>query len=97
MKIIKLAEMAQRAIGKGPQTSDDTILRQAIIAEQDAINLYEQFARSTSNKKLKKILLDVAREEKVHVIEFETLLNKIDKEQKGVIEEGQKEAKELLK
>ena len=95
MKIIKLSEMAQRAIGEGHQTSDDTILRQAIIAEQDAINLYEQFARSTSNKKLKRVLLDISREEQVHVGEFEGLLKEIDKEYAKAVEEGKEEAKEI--
>jgi len=54
---------------------DKEILRAGIIAELDAINLYEQMAASTDNKDLKEILLDIAREEKTHVGEFQTLLS----------------------
>jgi rubrerythrin len=89
--IEKYAEMAERAVGEGVQTTDATILRQSIIAESDAVNLYEQFARSTSNEKLKKVLLSVAREEKVHSAEFEKLLSEIDNDFDDTIEEGSKE------
>ena len=49
---------------------DKEILRAAIIAELDAINLYEQMAAMAQNGDIKKILLDVAGEEKTHVGEF---------------------------
>ncbi len=75
---------------------DKEILRAAIIAELDAINLYEQMANLTKNEKLKKLLLDVAREEKTHVGEFLALLLKLDKEQEKELKEGEKEVKELL-
>ncbi|MDP3030338.1 MAG: ferritin family protein [Deltaproteobacteria bacterium] len=75
---------------------DKEILRAAIIAELDAINLYEQMAALTQNKNLKKILLDVAREEKTHVGEFQALLLKEDKEQAEELEEGRKEVEEEL-
>jgi rubrerythrin len=76
---------------------DKEILRAAIIAELDAINLYEQMAALTQNKNLKKILLDIAREEKTHVGEFQALLLKEDKEQVEELEEGKKEVEELTK
>ncbi|MDQ7838037.1 MAG: ferritin family protein [Thermodesulfobacteriota bacterium] len=75
---------------------DKEILRAAIIAELDAINLYEQMAALTQSKNLKKILLDVAREEKTHVGEFQALLLKEDKEQVEELEEGRKEVEEEL-
>ena len=75
---------------------DKEILRAAVIAELDAINLYEQMASLTENKDMKKILLDVAKEEKTHVGEFQTLLLEHDKEQVKELEEGKKEVgKEL--
>jgi len=49
---------------------DKEILRVGVIAELDAINLYEQMAAMTENKDIKKVLLDIAREEKEHVGEF---------------------------
>jgi rubrerythrin len=75
---------------------DREILRVAVIAELDAINLYEQLAAATDNKVLKEILLDVAKEEKTHVGEFQTLLLKIDKEQVEELKKGQEEVEELL-
>ena len=59
---------------------DKEILRAGIIAELDAINLYEQMAALTTNKNIRKILLDIAREEKTHVGEFQSLQLKEDKE-----------------
>jgi rubrerythrin len=74
---------------------DKEILRAGLIAELDAINLYEQLAALTSNKKIKAILLDVAREEKTHVGEFLALLLEKDKEQVKELEEGKEEVDEL--
>lgn len=71
------------------------ILRAAIIAELDAITLYEQMAAMTTNNNIKKVLLDVAKEEKTHVGEFHALLLREDKEQEKELEEGRKEVKEI--
>ena len=60
---------------------DKEILRAGIIAELDAINLYEQMAAMTENEDIKTILLDIAKEEKTHVGEFQALLLINDKEQ----------------
>jgi rubrerythrin len=75
---------------------DKEILRAAIIAELDAINLYEQMADMTRNGNIRKVLLDIAREEKTHVGEFQALLLVEDKEQVQELEEGKKEVQELL-
>lgn len=75
---------------------DKEILRAAIIAELDAINLYEQLADMTQNKNIRKLLLDVAREEKTHVGEFQALLLMEDKQQEEELEEGKKEVEELM-
>lgn len=74
---------------------DKEILRLGIIAELDAVNLYEQMAALATNKKIRKILLDIAKEEKTHVGEFQALLLKADKEQERELEEGRKEVEEL--
>jgi len=71
------------------------ILRAAIIAEFDAINLYEQMAALTDNKHLKTILLDIAKEEKTHVGEFQALLLMNDNQQEKELAEGKKEVEEL--
>ena len=51
-----------------------------MIAELDAINLYEQMANLTKNEEIRTILLDLARQEKIHVAMFETVLLQVDKE-----------------
>jgi rubrerythrin len=71
------------------------ILRAAIIAELDAVNLYEQMAALTENKHIKTILLDIAKEEKTHAGEFQTLLLMNDKQQEKELAEGKKEVNEL--
>lgn len=75
---------------------DKEILRAAIIAELDAINLYEQMAALATNENIRKILLDVAKEEKTHVGEFQTLLLHEDKEQEKELEHGREEVKEII-
>ena len=79
----------------GKEDMDKEILRTGVIAELDAINLYEQMAAMTKNNNIKKILLDIAKEEKTHVGEFLTLLLKKDGEQETELEEGKKEVEEL--
>ena len=74
---------------------DKEILRVGVIAELDAINLYEQLASMTENKNMKNTLLDIAKEEKTHMGEFQALLLKEDKEQEKELEEGKKEVDEL--
>jgi hypothetical protein len=76
---------------------DQEILRVGMIAELDAINLYQQLADMTENTNIRKILLDIAKEEKTHVGEFQALLLKQDKEQKRELDEGKKEVSELTK
>jgi len=74
---------------------DKEILRAGIIAELDAVSLYEQMAAMTENKNIRKVLFDIAKEEKTHVGEFQALLLKEDKEQSNELEKGKKEVKEL--
>jgi rubrerythrin len=72
------------------------ILRAGIIAELDAINLYEQMAALTDNENIRRILLDIAKEEKTHVGEFQTLLLANDEEQGKELEAGKKEVEDEL-
>ena len=73
---------------------DEEILRVGMIAELDAINLYEQMAAVAQDKNIKAILLDIAKEEKTHVGEFQALLLNRDKQQVEELEAGKKEVKE---
>ena len=75
---------------------DREILRAGMIAELDAINFYEQMAALTENENIRKVLLDIAKEEKTHMGEFQALLLKEDEEQKEELREGEEEVEELL-
>ncbi len=75
---------------------DKEILRLGILAELDAINLYEQMAAMSTSKDLQKVLLEIAKEEKTRVGEFQALLLRADKEQKKELEEGKREVEELI-
>ncbi len=75
---------------------DKEILRTAIIAELDAVNVYEQMAARTKNDNLKTVLLDIAGEEKTHVGEFLELLLRLDPQQVKELKEGKEEIEELL-
>jgi len=73
---------------------DKEILRAGVIAELDAINMYEQMASMAQDKNIKKILLDIAKEEKTHVGEFQRMLLNRDKQQVEELEKGKEEVKE---
>jgi len=84
----ELAKMSQKEL-------DKEICRAGMIAELDAINLYEQMAAMTKNKLIKDVLLDVAKEEKTHMGEFQTLLLMEDKEQVKELKAGKGEVEEM--
>ena len=72
------------------------ILRAGITSELDAINLYEQLAAICEDAGIKKVLQDIAKEEKTHVGEFQALLLKEDADQKTELKNGQTEVEELI-
>ncbi len=71
------------------------LIRIGIIAELDAIDLYEQLASISNDKLVKRVFLDIAREEKEHVGEFIELLKRTDREQVVALEDGSEEIKEM--
>jgi len=75
---------------------DQEILRVGMIAELDAVSFYEQLSAMTENENIKKVLMDIAKEEKTHVGEFETMLMELDREQAEELEKGKREIKELI-
>lgn len=72
-------------------------VRQSIIAEQDAVALYESFANLTENEQARSVFQSIADEEKVHVGEFERLLTFIKPNEPAFREDGRKEADDLMK
>ena len=75
---------------------DKEIVRVGMIAELDAVNLYEQLAAFAEREEIKAVLLDIAKEEKTHMGEFQTLLLRLDQEQVEELEKGKEEVEELL-
>ncbi len=73
---------------------DKEILRAGIIAELDAVSLYEQMAAIAQKEEIRRTLLDIAREEKTHVGEFQALLLKEDQEQAEELQAGEREVRE---
>lgn len=82
--------------GVAKEDIDKEILRTGVLAELDAINLYEQMAALATNADVKAVLLDVAKEEKTHVGEFQTMLLNFDEEQVRELEAGKKEVEEEI-
>lgn len=87
---LNLGKMAKNEI-------DKEILRVGMIAELDAVSLYEQLAAMTDNKDIKKVLFDIAKEEKTHMGEFQAMLLKSDQEQVNELQKGKKEVDEMTK
>ncbi len=61
----------------------------------DAIKLYEHMAAMTKNENIRKVLLEIAKEEKTHVGELQALLLRDDGEQGKELEEGTKDVEDL--
>ena len=84
------------ALPKGKER-DTQILRLGMIAELDAVNLYNKLAELANDKRVRALMLDVSREEKVHAGEFETLVEEIDPDYEKAEEEGEGEVEDLMK
>jgi len=69
-------------------------IRDAIIAEEGAIKHYETVVDATDNATAKKILQDIADEEKVHVGELQKLLSNMLPDEEAKLEEGAKEVED---
>ena len=79
----------------GKEQPDVELIRLGIIAELDAINLYEQLASLAHNSLVRKVFLDIAQEEKEHFGEFLKLLKELDIEVEDALEHGAKEVEEM--
>lgn len=77
--------------------TDNQILRTVIIAENDAINLYEQMSASAKDPVVRKMLREIAKEEKHHVGEALELLLKHDPEQGPANQDGKEEVEKMIK
>jgi len=69
-------------------------IRDAIIAEEQAIKQYEVIADSTQNSKVKEVLQEIANEERIHVGELQALLAKLLPDEQKFLDEGRDEVEE---
>jgi rubrerythrin len=73
------------------------IVRIGMIAELDAVNLYEQLAAMTDDNDIREVLMDIAKEEKTHMGEFQALLLRNDKQQVEELKKGKDEVDKTTK
>jgi rubrerythrin len=71
-------------------------VRLMVAAEYEAVQLYMQLAEATDNEKARKVLIDIADEEKVHAGEFLRLLKELDPKEFEHYKEGEEEVEEML-
>ncbi|HOI58478.1 MULTISPECIES: ferritin family protein [unclassified Methanoculleus] len=71
-------------------------IRFSIAAEYEAIQLYDQIAESTDDPLVRKVMRDIANEEKEHAGEFLRLLREIDPDEEGFYRHGYAEVEEMI-
>ena len=82
----------------GRKLTDSELLRALrlnLAAEQEAIHEYMSHADATDNALAKKVLIDIANEERVHAGEFQRLICILAKDEEGLLAEGAAEVDEL--
>jgi rubrerythrin len=72
-------------------------IRFSMAAEFEAIQLYMQLAESIDDQIAKRVLKDVADEERVHAGEFLRLLNLLDPAEEKLYAQGAEEVEEMMK
>ncbi|HQE25539.1 MAG TPA: ferritin family protein [Candidatus Atribacteria bacterium] len=70
-------------------------IRLSIAAEEEAIHLYTAQADATDHPLAKKVLLDIADEERVHAGEFLHLLQILTQDENQFLAEGKQEVEEM--
>jgi rubrerythrin len=71
-------------------------IRFSIAAEYEAVQIYMQIAESINNDLAKKVLIDVATEEKEHAGEFMRVLRELSPEEFEHYKKGEKEVEEMM-
>jgi rubrerythrin len=70
-------------------------IRLNIAAEHEAIYIYMAHAEATDHPLAKKVLVDIANEERVHIGEFERLLQILTGDEDRYLDEGRQEVEEM--
>jgi len=82
----------------GRKMTDSELLRALrlnLAAEQEAIHEYVAHADATDNELAKKVLIDIADEERVHAGEFQRLICILAKDEEALLAKGAQEVDEL--
>jgi len=72
-------------------------MRFMVAAEYEAVQLYMQLAESIDDELAKKVLIDVANEERVHAGEFLRVLKHLAPDEEEYYEEGAAEVEQEMK
>ncbi len=72
-------------------------LRLDLSAEEEAVHTYQAHADATDNALAKAVLLDIADEERVHVGEFQRLINILLSSEQDFLDQGADEVNEMAK
>jgi rubrerythrin len=96
----KMPEFANPFSGTVPErklTHEELVraIRLNIAAEHEAIHLYMAHAEAIDHPLAKKVLIDIANEERVHVGEFERLLEILTGDEETWVAEGREEVDEM--
>jgi len=79
---------------------DELFIRELIADEENAVRKYKDFASKTLDEKTKEVLLNIAKEEEVHIGELvaylEIMLNKHHQSSKDTLKEGEIEVKKIM-
>jgi len=71
-------------------------IRLNIAAEHEAVHLYMSHADATDHPLAKEVLIDIANEERVHIGEFERLIEVLSGDEAKFIAEGREEVDEMI-
>jgi rubrerythrin len=86
------------SVTPGRKLTDSELLRALrldLSAEEEAVNIYLAHADATDNELAKKVLIDIADEERVHAGEFQRLINILAKDEEALLAEGAEEVDEM--
>lgn len=70
-------------------------LRLSLSAEEEAVHLYEAIADACTDELARKVLRDVAEEEKVHKGEFQRLIELLSPDESSFMQRGASEVDEM--
>ena len=70
---------------------EEIFLNSGIMAELEAINLYNTIASKTKNSEIKQLMQEISDEERMHVGEFQSLLHKLKPETYQLEKQGEEE------